>query len=156
MNCRKNQSFFRKDHIYPKSHIRMDQKTTVDILKIELFPHSGCKYDRKLQTLALVDRHNLHRTTSGICKIYFAKIHLILLELFDITDKVKQSTVTRLLIIHCFFHKHMNVCPTLHTSRHSFYIICISRLGKNVKNQFMYRCIRGQIPQLFQLSLKSA
>ena len=142
MNRGKNQSFFRKYHIYPESHIRMDQETTVDILKIELFPHSGRKYDRKLQSLALVDRHDLHRTTSGIRKIYFAQIYLILLELFDITDKVKQSTVTRLLIIHCFFHKHMKVCPALRTSRHSFYIIRIASLRQNTKDQFMHRCIR--------------
>ena len=73
----------------PIPQLRMDQDTCVHIPEIKTFSHSCCKHYRKLQSLTLVDRHDLYRTFPGSGKIYLPVIHLILLELLDISYKLK-------------------------------------------------------------------
>ena len=67
----------------------MNQKSGVQILHIELFSHTGKDYNRKLESLALVDRHDFHGTFSCARKIYFAIINFIFLQMFNISDKIK-------------------------------------------------------------------
>ena len=134
----------------------MDQEPGIDVLKIELLAHSCCKHDRKFQSLAFVDRHDLHRATSRICQIDLAEIHLVFLKFLNIADKVKQSTVTCLLIIHRFFDQHMEVCASLCTARERLRISTITCLFEDVHDKLMDRCIRRHIPDHVKLFQKSA
>ena len=148
--CWQNQTFFRKDDVHSEAHIRMDQKTTVDILKIELFSHSCCKHDWKFQSFTFVYCHDLHCTVSGISQIYFSKIHFIFLQFFYITNEVKQSTIACFFVFHCFFHKHMKVCTSLCTTRNCSYIIPISCFSENILDQLMNRCVHRKVTHFFQ------
>ena len=141
----------RQDRIRTDPQLRMDQDTCVHIPEIKAFSHSCCKHYRKLQSLALMDRHDLYCTFPGSGKIYLPVIHLILLKLLDISYKIKKASIACLLIFHCLFHKHVQVCIPLFTIWHCLCMVSISGTCKYLQDQLMDRrvsrlitkCIHG-------------
>ena len=132
---------FRQDRISSDPQLRMDQDTGIHIPEIKAFSHSCCKHYRKLQSLALMDRHDLYRTFPCSGKIYLPVIHLILLKLLDISYKIKKPPIACLLIFHCFFHKHVQVCISLFTIWHCLCMVSISGTRKYLQDQLMNRCV---------------
>ena len=134
----------------------MKEKPGVQILKIKLSSHSRGKNHREFQSFAFMDRHDLH--SAGPCpgKIYLSKIHLVFLQAFDIADKIKQSSVTCLFVVHGPLHQHMQIRPSLASAGKSAHILFISCDLQNMEDELMYRRIGRHIPDLFQLFQKTA
>ena len=153
---RGNNPFLRDHRIHTHPKFRMKQKPRIHILKIKLFSHSCHKNHRKLQTFALMDRHNLYRRIPGTCQIHLTIIYLIRLKLFNITDKIKQSSIAGFLIIHRLFHKHGQIRITLLPSRKRPRIISISRFLKYKQNQLMNRRIGSHLSHPFQQIQKTS
>ena len=77
------------------------------VLLIEIFAHSAHDHNRKLKTFALMDTHDPDNVLVLPDHVCLAEIHIIFLQLIDITHKMKQSFVTRLLVGCGFFQKHV-------------------------------------------------
>ena len=91
----------------------MHDQSCPGILLVKLFSHAGDKHNRKFQAFALVDTHDLHSILILGKDVGLSEIHLILLQVFYISDKIKQSSVTGALIISGLLKQHEQICLLL-------------------------------------------
>ena len=91
--------------------------------------------------------HDLHSTFSCSGKIHLSVIHLILLQFLDIPYKIKQTTITCLLVFHGFFHQHVQVCTSLCAIWHSLCMVSISGTFQHFQDQLVDRRICSHIPE---------
>ena len=80
------------------------------------------------------DPHNIRIFSGGF---RLPEINLILLQQINITDKMKQSTITRLLIIGGFLDQHRKVGLSPLSRRERRHVTSVSRHIKNLLDQFM-------------------
>ena len=96
----------------------MEHDAPPGILGIELFAHSRRKDNGKFQPLALVDAHDPDRVRLLIQDPGLSVVHIIFLQLLDITDEIKQPFVAGSLKGGRPLHKHLHICSSLSPSRH--------------------------------------
>ena len=138
------------DGVHPDTQFWMDHKGGIQILQIKPLPQTGKKHHRKFQPLAFMDRHDPHRILFLSQHIDFPEIHLAFLQLFDITDEVKQSPVAGLLIIPRLFLHHADICASLLSGRHGLDILPVTGLFQNQCDQLMNRGVRNLGADLIQ------
>ena len=152
--CRLAHAVFGIDRICADAHPGMQHQCCTAVHLVERFSHTGEKYNRKLQSFTLMNTHDAHGICALTVNIHLSEVHFILLQLFDITNEVEQSTITRCFKFHRLFHQHFQIRPPLHTARHRRCIATVARLLENLCDQLMNRRIRHAASQRLKLCKK--
>ena len=71
----------------------------------------------------------------------FAVIHIIFLEVLNISYEVEKSHITGLLVSDRFLCQHTQIGCALRSSRERRSIVKISGLRENIPNQFVNWCV---------------
>ena len=144
-------SFLCTYSIQSHSQLHMKNNAASGILHVKPAPHSGHKYNRKLQSFAFVNSHNPCCIRLLILYTGFSIIHIVFLQLLYIPYKMKQSFITGSLEASGLFYQHFQVGRPLFSSRHCRRIISISSHIQNLPQQFMHRRIGNHSPECFNL-----
>ena len=117
---------------------------------VELFCHATDEHDREFQSLALVDTHDPHGVVRLRPDVCLAVVHLILFQIFDITDKVVQAAVARRLICDRLLHEHIEVGLSLAARRKCLRIRTVACLIQNLPQKQMHRRVLCPCAEAFQ------
>ena len=123
--------FFTVKPFQTDTKFRVKDHVAVEILLIKLFSHTADKHYRKFQALALVDAHETNGIFLLTDNLRFTIIHIVFHQPVNVSDKMKQSVITGLFICHCFFHQHIQICPTLFARRQRCHVIAVASLIQN-------------------------
>ncbi len=134
----------------------MKHHLTAAILPVEAFPHTRHKDYRKFQAFTMMNAHDPHSFPAFAGQVRFAEIHLIFLQLLDITDEMKQAMITDLFIVLRFLKEHLYIGSSLLPARQRPHLVHISGFCNNLPEQFVNGCIRCLTSVLVHLCKKPA
>ena len=119
--------------------IHIENNGILAVLLIDLMMHSCCKYNRKFQSLTFMDTHDAHYIRIFAQSVRLSEIHLIPLQLVDITDKMKQSAIACGLICGRLRQQHLQIRFSFFSIRPRTDIGKISSLTKQLIDQIVHR-----------------
>ncbi len=119
------------------------------VLVIEHFPKAGHKYNRELQPFAFVDAHDPHHV---LCLLPFRKgeIHIVLLQLLHVADKMEQAPVAGIFIGNCLLHQHFQICLPDFPAGKGIDIRLVASFLQHLVKQFVDGGVAGLFPEFFQ------
>ena len=120
----------------------MHQKIALGIGKVKLLSHIGKNNDGKLKPLALMNCHDADDILTRAKRTRCRKICLTLLQVFDIAQKTKESTIICCLIVFCTFSEHAKICLSQDTAAKTADVFIIAGIAIKLPDDFRYtvRC----------------
>ena len=136
------------------AQFRVNQHLSVHILFVEFLSHSGQKNNGEFQALTFMDTHDPHSVIFLSHCGSLAKIGVVLFQVLNVTNEVKQPLITRLFIFCCLLNQHIQIGPPGLPCRHGRDIIVVTGFLVKPIDQFMNGKIGSQQPEPVQLLKK--